>query len=130
MFTRTRDKLPNFKPQEKVSAENWEKICDRYVIAKGFLNSDNPIYQILAGLLETNKNLLLENKLKEVREEKLTDTLRRIFVTPKKVQEDEVVGQIKLTKNLFEEIESWIKVKEEIERRESTGITVIEREKK
>ena len=128
MTKRIRDKIRNFKPREQVSIEDWEDIKTRHSLAKKLLKEDNPLYILLTESLSKAETLILENRLKEVREShKITDSLTKVFVTPKKVQDDEIVGQIKFLRTLLLELESWVERRDDVEQREAEGRVVIER---
>ena len=125
---RIRDKVRNFKPREQVSIEDWEDIKTRHNLAKKLLKEDNPLYILLTESLNKAETMILENRLKEVRESHtITDSLTKVFITPKKVQDDEIVGQIKFLRTLLLELESWVERRDDVEQREAEGRVVIER---
>lgn len=128
IFKRTRDRIINLRPQEKISFEEWEAITDKWAKATSFMKEENPLYQMMKVDLAEAENMIMENRLREVHEEHtITETFKKIFVTPKKIQDDEVIGQIKYLRDFLNELKSWIEFKEEAERKEGLGITVIER---
>lgn len=125
---RIRDGVRYFKPQEKVSFEEWEQVCDRASRAKSFIRNDNLIYTTLIQSLKDIELIILENRIKEVREEHVvTDTFKKIFITPKKIQDDELVGQYKFIKGFLAELQSWVDFKKELEKKEAEGVISIER---
>jgi hypothetical protein len=127
---RIRDQKRNFKPQQNITFEEWTNISDRALTAKNFLKDTNPIYLAMKESVDYAKKLVLENRIHEVREEHtISENLKKIFVTPQKVQVDELVGQIKFVEDLFSELNSWIDLKKELEKKEADGSIVIDRRK-
>jgi len=131
MIKRVRDKIQNYKPQGKVSADDWADIENRFKRAKRFFSDENPIYIILQESLKTAEDMILENRIREVREiSTIAKGFRKIFITPKKIQDDELVGQIKFIRGLLLEIQSWIDRHNEIEQKEAEDKVIIERDEK
>ncbi len=127
MFKRTRDKLFT-KVQERISYEDWVEITDKWATAVGFFKGENRLHVMLRDALKTAEDIIMENRVHEVHEiHTVTDIFQKVFITPQKVQVDELVGQIKLIRGIFEELNSWVTIKEEAESREAAGKTIIER---
>lgn len=130
MIKRVRDKIRTFKPQQVISNEDWEDVQNRAKYAKLFLRKDNPMYVIITHDLKDAENMLLENRIHEVREiHHVTDTLQKLFITPRKEQMDEVVGQIKYLRGFIAELQSWIHREEELEKMDAAGVVSIIRSK-
>ncbi len=130
MIQRIRDATRNFKPQGQVSFREWELITDRFAYAKKFLSDINPIYVELKDQLKAAEDDILENRLREVHNfdfNNFTQSVQRIFITPKKVQDDETVGQIKFIRALLSKLEFWIFEKEDYEKKEADGFITIDR---
>jgi predicted DNA-binding antitoxin AbrB/MazE fold protein len=128
MFKRTRDVKRNFKPLQKVSFQEWEDIQDKAIYAKKFFDKKNIVYLRMQESLDEAINIITENRVHEVREEHtISETFKKVFITPKKIQDDELVGQVKFIKNLFAELQSFIDIKEDIEKKEAEGSIIIER---
>lgn len=131
MLKRVRDKVQNFKPQESVSYEEWEDIKSRNAVAKKFISEFNPIYILIQESLKNSEDMILENRIREVREiHKITDTFKKIFITSKKIQDDEIIGQIKFIRSLLAEVQFWIDRMESLEKREADGKAIIDRDGK
>jgi len=115
-----------------VSKEQWEeaerkaKLADKILHSKEF--ADIPAYLKVAE--EQAKEMILTNRIKEVREEvTIAETLKKVFITPKKVQEDEIIGTIKFIRQFVTELQSWIEQKNELLNAEDKGRIQIERSK-
>lgn len=128
MFKRTRDVKRRAKVYGKISYEEWQEVENRYAYAKGFMSKTNPLYLLLKEDLQNAKDIILENRIKEVREEnQITEAFKKVFIFSKKVQTDELIGQYKYVKDLLDELQSWIDIKEEFEKQEADGKLIIER---
>lgn len=130
MLQRIRDAKKYFKPQGQISFKEWEAITDRYIYAQKFLSESNPIYVELKEQLKECEDDILENRLREVRNfdfNSFTGVVQRVFISPKKIQDDETVGQIKFLRQFFAKLESWIFDKEDYEKKEADGLIVIDR---
>jgi hypothetical protein len=126
MYKRIRDKVHNFRPQEVVNKETWDEIIKRYNEAVYFQKS--ALFVTLKTSLEEAESSILENRIREVQEVvTITKTFKRIFTTPKKTQDDEVVGQIKFIRNLMREVQGWIDHKSQLEKMETDGKIIIHR---
>lgn len=130
MLERVRDFTRNFKPQGQITFAEWEGISDRFVYAKKFLSETNPIYLEMRAHLKESEDDIMENRLREVHNFDYNQTLGvvyRKFITPKKVQDDETIGQIKYLRDFFATLQSWIAEKERYEKDEADGKIIINR---
>ena len=128
MLKRVRDKIQAFKPIERVRIEDWEDIKDRASVAEKLLKEDNPALIVLQETLKNAEDSILENRIRKVQEVyTITDSFKKIFTTSKKLQDDELVGQIKFIRSFLAELESWVIRKKELEKLEAEGKVEIER---
>lgn len=66
---------------------------------------------------EYAKNSIVENTILEVREiVTISEKLTKMFVTPKKVQVDELSGQYKLIKKFFADLQQFVDIKNELDK--------------
>lgn len=119
-----------FMPKTTISVEEWEQIEAKSKAAKLILEEKR--FSFLIDYLKSAKadieRIILNNTVREVREEvTITDQLKRIFVTPRKQQLDELAGQYKLLEQLFNFLHQTVNLKEEAERLEDKHKLVIER---
>lgn len=128
MRTRLRDIKRYIKPQQEITFEEWELVMDKYNQAQAFLSEESFIHQIMLEDLEKVKTIIFENRVHEVHEnKKITDNFRKIFITSKQEQVDELVGQVKYIQGILDTVKSWIEMKEELEAMEAQGKITIER---
>lgn len=127
MIKRVRDKLRNYRPKEVVSYEDWKDIESRFIIASTFLKEDNPAYQILINDLEEAREIVIHNRVHEVKEVRIIGEIQKIFSTSKEEQMNELVGQIKYIEGYLAELRDWVARKENLERLEAAGKVVIRR---
>lgn len=126
---RIRDAKRFSKPQETVSAQKWEDIETKAILAKKFMSDDNILFLLMQDSLKQAEDMILENRVREVREEHMiTDFLKKTFVTPKKIQDDEIVGRIKFIREFLGTLEGWIQEREDREKEESVGVIAIQRD--
>lgn len=126
---RIRDGKRYFKPQQKITFEEWEEITDRAAQAEVFFKL-NRVTNTLKDSLSDAESMILENRVREVHEEHtIAEGLKKIFITPKKIQDDELVGQIKFIRSYFAELKTWIDFKADLEKKEADGVISIERSK-
>lgn len=140
MLTRIRDGVRYHKPQQKISFDDWEQITTRASLAAAFFKEDNYTFITMKADFEEAEKIILENRIFEVHEEITVSTqesekgiipqLKRIFITPKKIQVDELVGRYKYIKKLFAEFQTWIDFKKELESKEAKGEIEIEHNRK
>lgn len=132
MIRRLRDVKRYVKPLGQVSAEEWEEISDKASYAKSFKKDTNPLYTWFKIRLKEAEDDILENRLREVHNfefNNLTETITKMFIIPKKIQDDETVGEIKLIRNLFTQLDFWIQEKARLEKDEADGKIIIQRDK-
>lgn len=131
MIQRIRDAQKFFRPQGQISFEEWQDITDKYAYAKKFMSDTNPIYTEMKAQLQEAESDIMENRLREVHNFDFDTNLgaiRRMFITPKKLQDDETVGQIKFLRAFFAKLESWMAIKEDYEKKEANGLLTIDRQ--
>ncbi len=131
MIQRIRDARKFFRPQGQVSFKEWEEITDKYAYAKKFMSEANPIYVKMQTQLKKFEDDILENKLKESHRFNFDVNLgmiKEMFITPKKLADDETIGQIKYLRDFFRELEFWIFQKKDYERQEGEGTLTIDRQ--
>lgn len=124
---RIRDKLRTFKPQEVISYETWVDIEDRAAQAEEFMKEGNFLSSMLESELKEAEEIVLTNRVHKVKEVRLLGDIQKIFTTEKKVQLDELVGQIKFIRGFLAEARGWIQRKAELESLESNGKVIIRR---
>lgn len=131
MLKRFRDLKKEFKPQGQISYEEWKGISDRFIVAKKFLSPTNPLYLLMQEDLKKGEDIILENRIREVHDiTQVTDTLKKVFITKRKIQIDELVGQIKYLRDFFKELNEWISLKEQLEKEEADGRITIQRDER
>jgi hypothetical protein len=134
VYVRVRDVIRNnFKPQGEISFAEWQGISDRFAYAKKFMSETNPIFVTMKAQLKKLEDDILENKLEEKHRFEFNlnaGVIKEMFITPKKVQEDEAVGQIKYLRDFFREMEFWVFVKEDYEKQEADGKLIIHRDER
>lgn len=127
MIKRVRDKLRNYRPQEVVPYEDWKDIESRFAFASTFLSEDNPAYQILMTDLEEAREIIIHNRVHEVKEVRIIGEIQKIFTTPKDEQMNELVGQVKYIEGYLAELRDWVLRKENLEHLEAAGKVIIRR---
>lgn len=128
MIKRTRDRLRQIRPQEIVSFADWQDILNRWSFASAFLAEDNPGSQILRHDLQEAREIVIHNRVHEVREVRIIGEIQKIFTTDKESQMNELVGQINYIEGYLAELQSWIDRKVQLERLEADGKIVIRRQ--
>jgi len=124
---RIRDRVLNQKPLQKLTQEEWDDVQNRHTLAVKFLAEDNAIYALLKNELNNAEEMIMENRLREVHEiHTITDTFKKVFVTPKQIQDDELTGQVKFIRSFIREIKSWIDRYDEIKQMIDNGEIVID----
>jgi hypothetical protein len=128
MLQRIRDAKKYLKRQGHISFEEWQEIENRYAHAKDFFSETNPSFRIMRDDLKNAEDIIIENRLREVHDiTQVTDTLRKVFITDRKLQLDELTGQVKYLRGFFREMQSWIDMKMDAERDEADGKLTIDR---
>ncbi len=129
MFKRTRDVKRKLNFHNHITYEQWQSVLERYTYAKNFMKDTNHLYVLLCDDLREAENIVLENRVHEVRDEhQITDTLKKVFITKEKVQVDEVIGQIKYLRGLLGELQIWVDNKEQLEKDEADGKITIDKD--
>jgi hypothetical protein len=127
---RVRDFQRYRKPQQEVTYEQWEDVMAKYNSAVAFFKDSNMAKVVMEEDLKYAEDAILENRIREVREEHtITEMFKKTFITPKKVQDDELIGQIKFIRKYVATLQEWITIKEDFEQREANGQIVIQRNK-
>lgn len=125
---RVRDVRRGLRPQGKISEAEWEDIVNRFNYASKVVEQQSPILALLESDLEKAKQIVTENRIHDVQEVKtITKGLKKIFMTPREEQLNELVGQIKYLKGFLAEMHSWVDRKVELERLAGEGLIEIER---
>lgn len=127
MIKRIRDKVRNFRPQEIISYADWTDIENRFIFASEFLKPENPAYQILKTDLEEAREIVLHNRVHDVKEVRIIGEIQKIFSTPREEQMDELVGQIKYIEGYLAELQAWVDRKLSLEALEGAGKVAIRR---
>ena len=127
MIQRVRDKVRSFKPQQVISFKDWSIINDKAAKASRFLSEDNVLYQTLIAELKSAQDIILENRVHEVREIRIIGEIQKIFITGREEQMNELVGQVKFIKNFLAELQSWIDLKNHLQKQEADGSIIIRR---
>lgn len=128
MIKRIRDNLRKYKPSEQISYADWKQIEDRFIKATEFMQEDNFLYQIMLSDLKGAEDIILTNRVHEVKEIRIIGEIQKIFSTDKKEQMDELVGQVKYIRGILAEMQTWIDYKKELESLELAGKIIIHRE--
>lgn len=128
MIKRVRDNLRKYKPQEQISFADWKEIEDRFIRATEFMTEDNFLYVLMQTDLKNAEEIVLTNRVHEVKEIRIIGEIQKIFTTDKREQMDELVGQIKYIRGIFAEMQTWIDYKTELEKLEADGKIIIHRE--
>lgn len=121
--------MRGYKPQEVVSLTDWEDIERRFAFASQFLDLANPASQILRQELANAEEIVLTNRVHEVREVRIIGEIQKIFTTPKEEQMNQLVGQILFIRGYLAELQSWIDRKVHLEKLEGIGKVAIRRNK-
>lgn len=124
--------IRNFRKKPTVRAEEWNDIDEKAKAASYFLN--NKRFEFIQNYINTSlseiEDLILNNSVKEVHEEStISDKFKKVFVTPKKVQIDELIGAYKWIKQFMADLEFLIVQKENIIQKEENKEIEIERSK-
>lgn len=125
---RVRDKLRLPKPTEQISFADWQQIEDRFVQATQFMLEGYQPYEIMKAELREAEEMILTNRIHEVKEIRIIGEIQKIFTHDKREQIDEVVGQVKFIRGFLAEMQTWIDYKKELERLEADGKLIIHRD--
>jgi hypothetical protein len=128
MQVRIRDQAKHFRPQQKIIYNEWVNINTRAVQAEKFLSEKNPLFQIMAEDLELAENQILSG-VRETREENvISELIKRVKITPRQVNNDELVGQIKYISGYLKTLKMWVANRDDLIKKEADGVILIERE--
>lgn len=117
----------------KITKAEYEKTEDQSRIASVFLNSSEYTFirELLTNALSYAQEQILNNTVHDVTEEvTISDKIKKLFFTPKKVQLDELKGQYKLVKQFFSDVEYFASLKSELDAKIAQGSVFIEEENK
>lgn len=119
-----------YMPKTTITTEEWEKIEEQAKTASLFLES--PRFKFIIDYLSAAQGeieqMILNNTIRDVTEElTITESLKRSFFTPKKVQVDELSGQHKFIAQFFAFIQNTIDMKKQAEELEDKKKLVIDR---
>jgi len=128
MIKRVRDRIRQIRPREFISYKEWTVIEGEFNHASLFMKLDNPLYTMMISDLREAEAIIIQNRVHEVREVHIiTDVFQKIFIKEKKVQIDELVGQIKYIRAFIADLNDKIDRKVRLERLEAEGKVVINR---
>lgn len=108
----------------KQTVTNFDELEEQASAAKYFLKNKRFkfIRDYLQEAMDEARNQILENRIRDVREEvTISDKLKRVFITPRKVQVDELVGAYKFIKKFFDDLEYMISLPEEVKKKAERG---------
>lgn len=116
-------------PKKIISKEEYDQIEDRSAVAREFLENDR--FQFIRDYFQDNLNYveksILNNEITDVEEcVTITDKIKRTFFKPKKVQVDELVGQYKLIKKFFNDLNFYVNVKSDLDEATEKGEVIVE----
>lgn len=102
----------------KITAEEYQRISDESKYAEMILKNKN--FKFIRDYLESAlvyvEQSILNNTIKEVHEQQtITDKLKRVFITQKKEQIDELTGQYKFIKKFLSDLEYFVSRKQEVD---------------
>lgn len=127
MIKRIRDRIRKTSPNSIISYEEWENIVNKHNTAKYILRETNPFRILLEESLSNAEELILSNRIKEVHDHNVvSDKLKKVFITTKREQENETIGQIKLLRDILNTLQSWVDAKKDIENAVNKGVVKIE----
>jgi hypothetical protein len=111
-----------------VTAEEMEKVESESSAARYFMT--NSRFQFIRDYLQTASNdiseKIINNRVTEVREElTITDKLKRIFITNKKVQIDELIGAYKWINQFMSDMQTFVDLPDRYREAESKKKIII-----
>ena len=112
-----------------ITQDQWEQIQSESFASKDILEGDRYqfIRDYLFSALEDAETKILENRIAEVREETIIDSVRKkIFIIPQKVQVDELVGAYKWIKRFVEDLETFATRPDKALKDQEKGMLIIE----
>lgn len=117
----------------KITKSEYEKTEEQARVASIFLNSAEYsfIRELLTNALAYTEEQILNNTVHDVTEEvTISDKIKKLFFTPKKVQIDELKGQYKIIKKFFSDVEYFASLKSKLDAEIAQGSVSIEEENK
>jgi hypothetical protein len=101
-----------------ITKENYDQIIENAEAASELLESKRFSFFIdyLKDAQSSITQMILENRIMTVQEHvRISDKLKRVFTTPKKIQIDELVGQYKFIGQVIADLENTARMKQEVE---------------
>lgn len=101
-----------------ISQENYDLVKEESEAAKELLESERFKFfrEYFENAQSSIRDMILENRVNEVREIlSVSKKLKRMFITPKKVQVDELVGQYKFIKTFLDDLLTTANMKSELD---------------
>lgn len=117
------------RKKETISAQDWQKMENNAKWADQLLTSSKFgfLRDYLQSAQEEIKDMILTNRVKEVHEEfSIKENLKKIFVTPKKIQVDELVGKYAFINQFLEYLHFLVQLKKDAEKAQSDKKIIIE----
>jgi hypothetical protein len=113
----------------KITQEEYEKIVNQALAAQEILEDER--FQFLRDYFQSTldyvQSSILNNTIRAADEEVvISEKIKRIFHTPKKIQVDELVGQYKLVNKFFEDLAYYARLKKELDAHISKGIVKVD----
>jgi len=111
-----------------VDKEEYDEIADKASASKYFLGNERFkfIRSYLQNSLADIEKKIISNQILEVHEEQtITDKIKRIFITPKQGQVDELRGVYKWIKRFLEDLEYYSQLKKEMDDEVAKGKVVL-----
>lgn len=115
--------------KSKITKVQYEEAVDQARVAKLILNNKDFKFfrEYLENALNSSKESILTNSIHDVTEEiTLSDRMKKLFHIPKKEQVDEVVGVYKFVKKLFEDLNYFASMKEDLDTRIAKGQVILD----
>lgn len=115
--------------KSKITQVQYEEAVDQARVAKLILNNKDFKFfrEYLENALNSSKESILTNSIHDVTEEvTISDRIKKLFHISKKEQVDEVVGVYKFVKKLFEDLNYFASIKEDLDTRIAKGQVILE----
>ena len=112
-----------------ISVEDYKKIEEEALTALDILES--PKFEFVRTWLKSAQDYaqdsILNNTVREVQEViPISEKITRIFRLPKKIQVDELIGQYKLIKKFFDDMEQFKRNKQDLDDAIARGVVEYE----
>lgn len=113
----------------KITAEEYQRISEESKYAEMILKNKN--FKFIRDYLESAlvyvEQSILNNTIKEVHEHQtITDKLKRVFITQKKEQIDELTGQYKFIKKFLSDLEYFVSRKLDLDKEIERKLVILE----